>query len=127
VAAIVLVAAACGPGEQVGATPETVIGEVPKPGEGPDIPALELEGDPAAGKSIFASSGCGGCHVLADAGASGAVGPNLDTSKPSLELTVQRVALGQGGMPPFSKAEGGQLDDQQVADVSAYVVQASGG
>lgn len=125
VLATVLVAAGCGPGEQVTATPETVIGDVPKPGQTEDIPALELTGDPAAGKALF--SNCAGCHTLADAGASGTVGPNLDSSKPPLELVVQRVALGQGGMPAFSKAKGGQFDDQQVADVSAYVVQATGG
>lgn len=34
-------------------------------------------GDPAAGKEVFAAAGCSGCHTLADAGAAGAVGPNL--------------------------------------------------
>lgn len=123
----VLLAAGCGPGEEVGATPETVIGEAPKPDGGADIPALDLEGDAREGKVVWASSGCGGCHVLADAGSSGTVGPNLDDSQPVLELVVQRVALGQGGMPAFSEAEGGQLDDQEIADVSAYVVEATGG
>jgi cytochrome c oxidase subunit II len=35
---------------------------------------------PAAvdGKAVFAANGCDGCHTLADAGATGAVGPNLD-------------------------------------------------
>jgi cytochrome c oxidase subunit 2 len=33
----------------------------------------------AAGKAVFTgASGCSGCHTLADAGASGTVGPNLD-------------------------------------------------
>jgi cytochrome c oxidase subunit 2 len=33
----------------------------------------------AAGKAVFTGvSGCSGCHTLADAGASGTVGPNLD-------------------------------------------------
>jgi cytochrome c551/c552 len=35
-------------------------------------------GDPAAGKQVFVSAGCGGCHALAEAGTTGAVGPNLD-------------------------------------------------
>lgn len=126
--AAVLVAAGCGAGEQATATPETVVGDLPKPDDaGADLPALKLTGDPAAGKTVFASGGCAGCHTLADAGASGAVGPNLDDAKPAKELVVQRVALGQGGMPAFSKAKGGQLDDQQIADVAAYVVQATGG
>jgi cytochrome c oxidase subunit 2 len=29
-------------------------------------------------KALFSSAGCSGCHTLADAGANGAVGPNLD-------------------------------------------------
>jgi mono/diheme cytochrome c family protein len=32
----------------------------------------------AAGKEVFASAGCGGCHTLKDAGSTGNVGPNLD-------------------------------------------------
>jgi mono/diheme cytochrome c family protein len=32
-----------------------------------------------AGKSIFTSAGCAGCHTLAAAGATGTIGPNLDT------------------------------------------------
>ena len=126
VLAAVLVAAGCGPGEQATATPETIVGEVPKPGQTADIPALELTGDAASGKTLFTSS-CGGCHTLSDAGTSGAVGPNLDSSKPSLELVATRVTLGQGAMPAFSKEKGGQLDDQQIADVAAYVTQATGG
>jgi mono/diheme cytochrome c family protein len=38
----------------------------------------EPSGDPAAGKTAFESSGCGGCHVFSAAGSSGAVGPDLD-------------------------------------------------
>ena len=32
----------------------------------------------AAGKQVFAANGCGGCHTLAAAGATGKVGPDLD-------------------------------------------------
>ena len=39
-------------------------------------------GDAAAGEAVFASAGCGGCHTLEAAGASGKVGPNLDDAKP---------------------------------------------
>jgi cytochrome c oxidase subunit 2 len=35
-------------------------------------------GGAASGKQVFASSGCGSCHTLRDAGASGTIGPNLD-------------------------------------------------
>ncbi len=41
------------------------------------------KGDAEAGAAVFASAGCGGCHTLADAGSSGAVGPNLDELQPT--------------------------------------------
>ena len=88
-----------------------------------DLPALKLTGDPAAGKEVFTSAGCAGCHTLSDAGATGNVGPNLDEAKPDKELVVTRVTKGMGAMPPFA----GQLTDQQIADVAAYVTQATGG
>ncbi len=34
--------------------------------------------DLAAGRQVFTGAGCGACHTLADAGAAGKVGPNLD-------------------------------------------------
>ncbi len=34
----------------------------------------------AAGKAVFASAGCAGCHTFTPAGASGTTGPNLDTA-----------------------------------------------
>ncbi|HZE04021.1 MAG TPA: cytochrome c [Solirubrobacteraceae bacterium] len=36
-------------------------------------------GSNAAGKAVFTSAGCSSCHTLAAAGASGTIGPNLDT------------------------------------------------
>jgi cytochrome c553 len=81
------------------------------------------EGDPVAGKEVFlGAGGCGSCHTLADAGTSGTIGPNLDDAQPSLELALDRVTNGQGAMPSFS----GQLTEQQIADVAAYVSSASG-
>lgn len=122
-AALVLTAAGCGEGE-VSATPETVEGTIPEEttGGNENLPALDLKGDAAAGETVFASSGCGACHTLAAAGASGTVGPNLDDAKPSYELAVQRVTLGQGGMPAF----GDQLEPQQIADVAQFVSSSAG-
>ncbi|RDI74878.1 Cytochrome C oxidase, cbb3-type, subunit III [Gaiella occulta] len=122
--AVGLLAAGCGGGKEVGATPETVVGSVPTAtAPSGDLPALALKGDATAGKSLFASQGCGGCHTLAAAGASGNVGPNLDQAKPSYELAVTRVTKGQGAMPAF----GDSLKAQQIADVAQFVVQSSGG
>lgn len=75
------------------------------------------------GKELFASAGCAGCHTLADAGASGSVGPNLDDAKPSDALVVDRVTNGKGAMPTFS----GQLSKDEIQALAAYVSQASGG
>ena len=117
-AVVALVAAGCG-GEEVTATPETVVGTVPEEttGANEDLPALALEGDATAGKEVFASAGCAACHTLSEANATGTVGPNLDDAKPSDELVVERVTLGQGGMPSFKD----QLQPQQIADVAAFV------
>ena len=76
----------------------------------------------ADGKSVFASAGCGGCHTLADAGASGNVGPNLDEAKPAKERVLDRVTNGKGVMPPFK----GQLSDAQIEAVAQYVTSVAG-
>jgi mono/diheme cytochrome c family protein len=82
----------------------------------------EGQGDAAAGKEVFTSAGCVGCHTLADAGATGTVGPNLDEAKPSHDLVVERVTNGKGPMPPFK----GQLSEKQIQDVAAYVSSVAG-
>lgn len=83
----------------------------------------EAVGDAVAGKVVFLSSaGCTGCHTLADAEASGSVGPNLDATKPSSDKAVERVTNGQGVMPSFK----GQLTEQQIQDVAAYVSSVAG-
>ena len=81
------------------------------------------QGDATAGEGVFASAGCGGCHTLEAAGASGNVGPNLDQAKPDYALVVDRVTNGQGVMPSFK----GQLSDKQIHDVAAYVVASTQG
>ena len=78
--------------------------------------------DVAAGKSVFESAGCASCHTLADAGATGAVGPNLDDAKPDAALVKERVTNGKAPMPAFK----GQLSDAQIADVAAYVSSVAG-
>ena len=87
------------------------------------VPAQYKNGDATAGKKVFLSAGCSGCHTLKDAGSTGTVGPNLDQAQPPLSLAVTRVTKGAGAMPSFK----GQLTDKQIADVTAYVVKATGG
>jgi mono/diheme cytochrome c family protein len=71
---------------------------------------------------VFTSAGCVACHTLADAGATGTVGPNLDQAKPPATLVVTRVTNGKGPMPPFK----GQLSEKQIEDVAAYVSSVAG-
>jgi mono/diheme cytochrome c family protein len=80
------------------------------------------QGDAAAGKAVFSSAGCGGCHTLKAAGSSGNVGPNLDDLKPDFAAVQHQVEVGGGGMPAFK----GQLSDKQIADVSAFVSSSAG-
>lgn len=128
--AVGFLAAGCLDGSQKTATPDKVVGTVAtSTATTPtaDLPALKLKGDATAGKQVFASAGCTGCHTLKDAGSTGTVGPNLDDAKPPFELVVERVTLGKGAMPAFSKAKGGALADQQIADVAQYVSSVTGG
>jgi mono/diheme cytochrome c family protein len=116
----VLAAAGCGDEKTTQPGPGTVEGTLPAV----TSPAVEVpEGDAGAGEAIFASAGCNGCHTLAAAGAAGTVGPNLDDSQPSAELVFDRVTNGSGAMPAFAD----QLSEQQIADVTAYVVQSTSG
>jgi mono/diheme cytochrome c family protein len=80
-------------------------------------------GNAEAGKAIFMSAGCTGCHTLQAANSHGTVGPNLDDAKPPASLVVDRVTNGKGGMPSFKD----QLTPQQIQDVAAFVSQSTGG
>ena len=122
-ALLAFVAAGCGSMGTTKAAPETVVGTVPQAAQEPATPAFALKGDPTAGKAVFAKAGCGSCHTLSAAHATGTVGPNLDQAHPPYRLATARVTNGKGVMPSFK----GQLTDQQIADVAAYVVTSTGG
>jgi mono/diheme cytochrome c family protein len=83
---------------------------------------IPSDADAAVGAKVFASAGCGSCHTLAAAKSSGQVGPNLDDAKPSYDVVVAKVTDGGGGMPAF----GGQLSEQQIRDVAAFVATRAG-
>ncbi|MGH3040425.1 MAG: c-type cytochrome [Gaiellaceae bacterium] len=119
-----LVVAGCGGGDDTTPTPETVVGEVPTAGDTGEGGGGggEVEGDAAAGKEVFASTGCGSCHTLSDAGSSGTIGPNLDDSSVDFEAAVEQITNGGGGMQAYS----GTLSEEEIANVAAYVVTARG-
>jgi mono/diheme cytochrome c family protein len=104
--------------------PTKVVGTVPKAAPvSTVVPPQYKNGDPVAGKAVFTSAGCVGCHTLAAANSHGTVGPNLDDVKPPLSLAVARVTQGKNAMPSFKA----QLTAKQIADVTAFVVKSSGG
>ena len=118
-----IVLAGCGGEGVTTPTPNTVVGTVSSAPSFPIVPAFHLKGDSGKGNAVFASGGCGGCHTLAAAHASGTVGPNLDTLKPDYRSVTAQVTNGGGAMPAFKS----KLSTQQIADVAAYVVDSTGG
>jgi mono/diheme cytochrome c family protein len=103
--AAVALAAISGPSiAQVGATSAAASGD-----------AAKLE----KGRAMFSDYGCANCHALADAGATGHVGPALDgNANLTQEFVVDRVTNGQGMMPSFS----GQLSADEINTLAAYVI-----
>ena len=79
----------------------------------------------ARGKVLFqtATPACAVCHTLKDAGAMGAVGPNLDELKPGLEQVRSALIDGVGVMPSFADI----LSEDDLNAVAEYVVSASKG
>ena len=85
-------------------------------------PAVADAAKLAKGKDVFNNYGCAGCHALADAGASGRVGPAFDgDSALSHDLLVDRVTNGSGPMPAF----GGQMSPEEIEAIAAYVIHAA--
>jgi mono/diheme cytochrome c family protein len=95
-------------------------------------------GDPAAGKQIFTATAqppCASCHTLAEANASGTVGPDLDQVLKGKDAAFihesivdpdAEVASGfTAGVMPSVYAD--QLDDQQLADLVAFLEQSVNG
>jgi len=110
--------------EVVQPVPQTVVGTVAQAPSGA-----------AAGKALFASNGCGGCHTYKPAGSGGKVGPDLDNVeadakkankgpvpvyvKQSIEDPSAYVVPGfpNGVMPPYK----GKLTDAQIADLVEFL------
>ncbi len=102
-------------------------GETVPPAQAPPTQPPTTGGEPSsdarAGERVFKAAGCGSCHTLAAAGAKGTVGPDLDQARPDRALIVDRVTNGKGVMPPFK----GQLSEEEIRDVAAYVFEATRG
>ena len=86
------------------------------------------QGDPARGKSVFTTLGCGSCHVLAAAGTDGTVGPSLDDSLKGknaayIEQSIvePNAVVAKGYRPNVMPSFGATLTKQQLADLVAFL------
>lgn len=73
------------------------------------------------GKQIFKDN-CASCHTLHDAGATGTIGPNLDTLKPAEPRVKHQVEVGGGAMPSFKNT----LSPAEITAVAKYVSSVAG-
>ena len=87
------------------------------PGSTTSSSGAPVQGNATAGKQVFETAGCKGCHTLKAAGATGTVGPNLDQLKPAYARIVLQVTNGGKIMPPFKSS----LSTAQIQDVAAFV------
>jgi cytochrome c553 len=79
--------------------------------------------DSSSGAKVFAQAGCGGCHTLKAAGATGKQGPDLDQLRPGVAQVKRQVERGGGGMPSFDS----KLTDDEIQAVADYVASSTGG
>jgi mono/diheme cytochrome c family protein len=80
-------------------------------------------GGAEAGRTIFATAGCGACHSLEAADADGSSGPDLDETKPDAALVRDVVTNGKGAMPAF----GDDLTDREIESLANFVSASAGG
>lgn len=79
----------------------------------------------ALGREVFlgtAEPACAVCHALADAGAVGEIGPDLDALAPGTARVHAAVSGGVGVMPAY----GDVLAPEQIDAVAAYVAAVTG-
>ncbi|MGN6431256.1 MAG: c-type cytochrome [Gaiellaceae bacterium] len=135
VAGSALLLAGCGSEGTVSPTAAAVEGTVPHQ---QTTSAALPKGDPAAGKRLFTSLGCSGCHTYGPAGSSGTIGPDLDklpqyaqkANQGTLEQFTQMsitdpgayVESGYQNLMPTTFAS---LPKQQLADLVAFLTQKS--
>ena len=100
------------------------------------VPSATVADPAAAGRQVFASAGCAGCHQFDAAGSSGTTGPNLDTRvRPDAEDAGEPVedfvyesivspnAYVAQGYPKnvMPRDFGDSLTQEQIAELVAFV------
>jgi mono/diheme cytochrome c family protein len=96
-------------------------------------------GDPAAGREVFLSAGCGACHTLQAAGTNGVTGPDLDTDlvgsaeaagAPLAEHVRTAIVDPDAWVMPrwangvMPRDFGDKLSERELDDLVAFLVQA---
>jgi mono/diheme cytochrome c family protein len=106
-------------------------------GCGATVGYSEGTGDRAHGKELFTQK-CGSCHVLADAGTKGTIGPDLDyaflqSRRDGLgDETITQVVRGQIAYPVTETPTGAPgmpadiVEGQDAEDVATYVASVAG-
>lgn len=77
------------------------------------------------GREVFtgvAQPPCMACHTLAEAGAAGTAGPNLDDERPDEERVELTVTQGVGIMPAYGEL----LTEEQIDALAKYVSSVAG-
>jgi cytochrome c551/c552 len=130
-AASALVLAACGYEGTVLPTAAGVSGTLKQ-----QTTATLAKGDAAAGKKLFASNGCTGCHTYGPAGSHATIGPDLDklaqyakqANQGPLQQFVETSITNPGnyvqpGYPNVMPTSYGNLPPKQIADLVAFLTQ----
>ena len=117
---VVLIIPACGSDTDSGTDTGADTGTDTGGDTGADI--ASLTGDATAGADVYAGS-CAFCHT--ESGGENGTTPALTARVPGLskEDIINAIENGIGSMPGF----GSTLEDQQIADVTAYVQATFGG
>lgn len=106
-----------------------------KPAASPTTGSTPLAGDAAAGQTLSQSKGCAGCHSIDGSQMTGPTWQGLYGSQVQLDsantVTADDAYLAESilnptakivsGFPPVMPSFQGQLSDQDVADLIAYI------
>ncbi len=136
IAVVGVLLAGCGGGETTAPQPETVEGgTAPTQTETGATTEPAAQGDPAAGKQLYAANACGSCHTFKPANSTGTTGPGLDelpdlaerAGKDLDEFTRESIenpnAYVEEGFPEGVMPAYDQLSDTELTDLVAFLTQ----
>ncbi len=86
------------------------------------------------GAQVFASTGCGGCHTLAEAETGGTTGPNLDEALPGMSAAMVEksivdpsAVIAKGFPNVMPTIYGDSLTPKELEDLVQFLVQSTSG